>query len=462
MTMATATGGARGAERLAPTFCGDPAHVFLIENGDTWTVGRLLAYARDIAGAIPADAGPLVAVRSHTAALVVASLVASWKSGRSPLLVDPEITSEPSGLRDPGERMAVLAPAHVADPWSDVAVTETGGGPMVPAFPRADDPEVAFFTSGSTGEPKIVRKKAYQFGEQHEVEAPWLGLTGPLTVLCFVPAFHILGYIYGFDMPACGRGTTVFHRGGAPQQWIDQIRARRPALVVAVPSHYRLMTQVLTSPLPPATYLCSGAPLDPAIGEEFHRLAGSPVLQVYGSTETGGIATRLDGGPWRIFPGLVWTSRERDGRLLVKSAWQDRPDEWHVTGDAVAAEAETFRLLGRADSVVKVGGRRFSTGEVVQAALAEPRIEQAHAIVYSRFGEVAVALFVVPRKGARVTAADVRSVLAGRLARFKIPRTIQLLASLPTRGIGKVDEEALRTLISPDGPAVNGRPTTSS
>jgi non-ribosomal peptide synthetase component E (peptide arylation enzyme) len=99
---------------------------------------------------------------------------------------------------------------------------------------------------------------------------------------------------------------------------------------------------------------------------------------------------------------------------------------------------------------------------VVQAALAEPRIEQAHAIVYSRFGEVAVALFVVPRKGARVTAADVRSVLAGRLARFKIPRTIQLLASLPTRGIGKVDEEALRTLISPDGPAVNGRPTTSS
>jgi acyl-coenzyme A synthetase/AMP-(fatty) acid ligase len=447
--MKVAKGGSRGAERLAPTFAGDPAHVFLLENGETWTVGRLLAYANDLARAVPPDAGPLVTVRSHTAAFVMASLLAFWRSGRSPLLVDPELASEPSGLRTRGERMAVLAPSHVTDRWSEIAVTETSGAPIVPAFPRAGEPEVAFFTSGSTGEPKIVRKKAYQFGEQHEVEAPWLGLTGPLQVLCFVPAFHILGYIYGFDMPACGGGTTVFHRGGAPQQWVDQIRARRPALVVAVPSHYRLIIQVLTAPLPPATYLCSGAPLDPAISEEFHRRAGSPVLQVYGSTETGGIATRLDGGPWRIFPGLSWQSREDDGRLLVRSAWQDRPDEWRVTGDAVAAEAETFRLLGRADSVVKVGARRFSTGEVVQAALAEPRIEQAHAIVYSRFGELAVALFVVPCKDAPVTTADVRTLLAGRLARFKIPRTIQVLTSLPTRGIGKVDEEALRGLIAP-------------
>jgi acyl-coenzyme A synthetase/AMP-(fatty) acid ligase len=457
--MKTAAG---GAERLAPTFAGDPAHVFLIENGDTWTVGRLLAYAHDVARAIPADAGPLVGVRSHTAAFVVASLLASWKVGRSPVLVDPELISEPAGLRSAGERMAVVAPAHAADPRRDVAVAETGGPPLVPAFPRRDDPEVAFFTSGSTGEPRIVRKLAYQLSEQHAVEAPWLGLAGPLTVLCFVPAFHILGYIYGFDMPACGHGTTVFCRGGGPQLWADQIRARQPALVVAVPSHYRLMAQVLTSPLPSAMYLCSGAPLDQVIGDEFRRRAGAPVLQVYGSTETGGVATCLDGGPWRVFPGLAWQSRESDGRLLVTSAWQDREADWYVTGDAVAADGETFRLLGRADSVVKVGGRRFSTGEVVQAALADPRIDLAHAIVYDRFGEAAVALFVVPRDHARVTAADVRSALAARLAPFKVPRSVQVLTALPSRGIGKVDEAALRTLVSPDGAAPDGGPAASS
>jgi len=99
---------------------------------------------------------------------------------------------------------------------------------------------------------------------------------------------------------------------------------------------------------------------------------------------------------------------------------------------------------------VKVGGRRFSTREIVLAALANPAVEQAHAVVYERFGESAVALFVVPRKNQSVTAPEVRSVLAGRLAPFKVPRTIQVLAGLPARGIGKIDEEALRALVAPD------------
>lgn len=95
---------------------------------------------------------------------------------------------------------------------------------------------------------------------------------------------------------------------------------------------------------------------------------------------------------------------------------------------------------------MKIGGRRFSIGEVVQSALALPPVEQAHAVVYSRYGEPAVALFVVPASGAPLAPADVRSALASRLASFKVPRTIQVLAELPTRGIGKIDDAALRAL----------------
>ena len=63
-----------GAERLAAVFAGDGAHVFLREAGEAWTVDRLLALAGDVARAVPADAGPLVAVRSHSTAFVAASL----------------------------------------------------------------------------------------------------------------------------------------------------------------------------------------------------------------------------------------------------------------------------------------------------------------------------------------------------------------------------------------------------
>ncbi len=441
-----------GAERLAALFAGDGAHVFLREAGEVWTVDRLLALAADVARAVPADAGSLVAVRSHSTAFVAASLVGLWTVGRSPLLIDPALATEPSGLRPGGARIHVMAPAGVSDPWSDLSVIESAGVPLQPRFPAAVEPEVAFFTSGSTGEPKVIHKKAFQFGEQHRVEAPWLGLDGPLTVVSLVPAFHILGYIYGFSTPAAGRGATVFSRGGSPQGWVEMVRAERPRLVVGVPSHYRLMVQLLDAPLPEALYLCSGGPLDLAIAGEFERRAGWPVVQVYGSTETGGIAVRRGSGPMEPFPTLAWRSRESDGRLVIKSAWQERPSEWHCTDDVVAVDGGTFRLLGRADTVVKIGGRRFSTGEIVQTALAAPGVAQAHALAYDRFGEPAIALFVVPTSGlppsspAALSAADMRAHLASRLAPFKVPRTIQVLGELPTLGVGKVDETALRAL----------------
>ncbi|HEY3384128.1 MAG TPA: class I adenylate-forming enzyme family protein [Vicinamibacterales bacterium] len=437
-----------GAERLATTFAGDPDRPFLREGGEVWTVGRLLAYAADVDHRLPRDAGPAVGVRSHSAAFVVASLLGLWKSNRLPLLIDPSLAAEPSGLRSSSPRMPVLAPAGVTDPWADVLVAETGGGLLDPHLPLADEAEVGFFTSGSTGEPKIVRKRAYQLGEQHAMEAPWLGLSGPISVLCLVPAFHILGYIYGFSTPAAGGGVTTFSRGASPQAWVEHIAAEQPTLIIGVPSHYRLMAQVSGPSLPRAIYLCSGGPLDPAVAAEFERRAGTPVLQVYGSTETGGIATRLGAGPWRTMPGLAWERRKLDGRLLITSAWQDRPQEWYCTDDVIASDGETFRLLGRADSIVKIGGRRFSTGELVQAALTAPHVEQAHAVVYDRFGELAVALFVVSPRDAVVTPADVRTFLAGRLAPFKLPRTIQVVNELPTRSIGKIDDEALRESLS--------------
>jgi acyl-coenzyme A synthetase/AMP-(fatty) acid ligase len=442
-----------GAERLAAVFEGDGAHVFLREAGEAWTVHRLLAWAGDVARAVPDDAGPLVAVRSHSTSFVVASLLGLWATGRSPLLIDPALATEPSSLRPHGHRIHVIAPANVVDPWCDVSVPESGGAPIAPRFPAATDEEVAFFTSGSTGEPKIVHKKAFQLGEQHRVEAPWLGLVGPLTTVSLVPPFHILGYIYGFSTPASGCGTTVFSRGVSPQAWVDLVRGEQPRLVVGVPSHYRLMVQVLDGPLPEALYLCSGGPLDPAVAAGFERLAGWPVLQVYGSTETGGIAVRRGSGPLEPFPDLSWRSRESDRRLVIRSAWQERPSDWHCTDDVAAVDGATFRLLGRADSVVKIGGRRFSTGEVVQTALAVPGVAQAHALAYDRFGEPAIALFVVASNGVPkspehqpVSAADVRTHLASRLAPFKVPRTIHVLSELPTRGIGKVDEAALRAL----------------
>ncbi len=437
-------------------------HRLLEEDRETWTLGRLLSLGGDVARSVPPAGDVMVPVRARTAAVVLASLFGTWSRGRCPLLVDPALASAGGGAGSLTGRF--LAPAdEEGGGGTDIRVSETGGLPLVPSFPARDAAEVGFFTSGSTGEPKVVLKRAYQLQEQFAVEPGWLGLAGPVSVLCLVPPFHILGYIYGLYLPVATGGRTCFVRGGTPQAWIARIESLRPDVVVGVPAHYRLVTQVLDTALPRAVYLSSGGPVNPAVTADFRTRAGSSIVEVYGSTETGGIATRRDGGRWMPFPGLRWTSRHGDGRLLITSPWQEKPGEWYCTDDVVEPAEQAFRLLGRADSIVKIGGRRMSTGEVTQAALAHPGVEQAHAVAYGRYGELAIALFAVPARGVDLTAAALRTFLCGRLPAFKVPRTVHVVSALPARGIGKADEQALRRLAGA-GPAAAGgaRPVSPS
>jgi acyl-coenzyme A synthetase/AMP-(fatty) acid ligase len=442
-----------GRHPLAGTFAGAPGRIFLREDRQAWTVGRLLSLAADIAAAVPPGAGERVAVRARSAAFMTAALLGLWKGRRHPLLLDPTLGDEASQVRSRSGDMPALVPAWEAPAAGEVPVSETAGPPLDPGFPAPSDPILAFLTSGSTGEPKVVPKRDFQLRQQFLVEPTWLGLASPITAVSLVPSHHILGYIYGFNMPAATGGQVTFLHGSPPHVWIDAIRHERPSLVVGVPLHYRLMSQALRAPLPEAVYISSGGALPDNVADAFLEHAGWPIVQVYGSTEAAGIATRIGFGAWRPMPGVQWQARAEDGRLLLRSPWQDDPRAWHCLDDVIEPASDGFELLGRADSVVKMGGRRFSLAEVVQAALSSPSIDQAHAVPYDRYGELAVALFVVPRRPHTARAVDVRAFLAGRLAPFKVPRTIRVLDELPAHGIGKVDEQALRRLAvsDPDG-----------
>ena len=75
-------------------------------------------------------------------------------------------------------------------------------------------------------------------------------------------------------------------------------------------------------------------------------------------------------------------------------------------------------------------------------------VEQAAAVTYERYGELAVGLFVVPGRGAQLSPETVRARLGQQLAPFKLPRTVRLLADLPRLPSGKVDRQQLRALCS--------------
>lgn len=415
----------------------DRAATFLVEDGAPWSGARILALAGRIASSVPREAGPVVGVRSTSASFILAGVLALWKLGRKPLLLDPNLREVPPAVLEQYPGLVVLEGA---------LVTEGDGEPLDPGWPAGEKSAALFLTSGSTGEAKIVHKRVDQLSLQMEAELAWLGVPARPCVYSLVPPFHLFGFAYGLFLPLMAGGRTTFTPSALPARWVACIREERPTLVVGVPYHYRTLAVEAKGRLPDVFFFSSGAPITPDVDAAFRERTGQTITQGYGSTETGGIAKRTGFGAWRPFPGLKWRIADDDGRLVVCSPWQERPDEWHVTDDVVAAESDGFVLLGRADSVVKVGGKRFSTEEVLAAARAVAGLSEAAVVTYSRFGENAVALFATPdpARKAALTAADLRQALAARLAPFKVPRTIELVAELPRLGNGKVDQQELR------------------
>lgn len=423
----------------------DREAAFLVEDGAPWSGRRILTLAARIRDVVP-PAGPdgPVGVCSPSAGFVAAAALALWAQGRWPLLLDPGLRQEPEAVfkRYPG--LAVLSDRPVAFAPQAVVVAEGAGDPLDPAWPEGARTAAQFLTSGSSGEPKLIAKRADQLFHQMAAELGWLGVAQGVGVYCLTPPFHILGFVYGLFLPLLGRGRTASSPQAMPAGWVRAITELRPDLVVGVPAQFRALAHHAKGPLPPALYFSSGAPLSPDIDAAFRERTGQAITQGYGSTETGGIAKRSGFGAWRPFPELEWRIAPEDGRLIVRSPWQEQPDEWHVCDDIVSPEGDGFVLLGRADSVVKVGGKRFSTDEVVRAAQACPGVGEAEAVAFERFGETAVALFATAPEGATLTAAGLRAALAEKLAGFKVPRAIEVLAEMPRLSNGKVDRMALK------------------
>jgi O-succinylbenzoic acid--CoA ligase len=149
----------------------------------------------------------------------------------------------------------------------------------------------------------------------------------------------------------------------------------------------------------------------------------------------------LPGVSLRIGPG---------GEVLVRGATvapgsTDR-DDWLHTGDlGVLDESGRLRITGRIADTIVTGGENVAPGEVEAVLLEHPAIADAavHGRTDSEWGEALVAT-VVPRDGSELDPAQVRDFCAERLARFKVPKTVELAERLPRSESGKLLRRELR------------------
>jgi O-succinylbenzoic acid--CoA ligase len=336
------------------------------------------------------------------------------------------------------------------------AVREAAAGVVIDSLPSAQrpqmpsvfggDPVVAVMhTSGTTAAPKPVELTYGNFLASALGSAVALGLDSAERWLCPMPLTHVGGLsipirsaIYATTVVLHGR----FDTEAVLRELMDP--ARRITLVSLVPTMLaRLLDAGLERPPTLRWALLGGGPIAPALLERAER-AGVPPAPTYGMTEA---CSQIATFGWPL-PGVEL--RLEAGEILVRGPIVSRgslaEDGWLHTGDLGRFDdRERLGIVGRKADTIVSGGENVAPAEVEAALVAHPAVVDAAVLGRPdpEWGEALVAR-VVLRNGGEVAPEALRAHVAARLARFKVPKSVEFVDTLPRTASGKLLRRELR------------------
>ncbi|MGW6060758.1 o-succinylbenzoate--CoA ligase [Streptomyces sp. NPDC055189] len=407
-------------------------------------------------------------------------------------LTAAEITYQ---LADAGARTLVHSPAHTpvvvellraaqvdflaeVGPEYEELLEHSAEEPLDEAV-GPDDVCLLMYTSGTTGRPKGAMLTHANLTWNAVNVLVDTDLTADTVALVSAPLFHAaaLGML---ALPVLLKGghcllVESFDPAGA----LDQVAEHKVSAMFGVPTMYERLTREprwqVADLSSLRTLMCGGAPVPTPLIEAYAK-RGLAFQQGYGMTEASPGALYLDAehaerkagtaGVPHFFtdirvvrPDLSPADTGETGEVLVRGPhvmagyWQ-LPDEtaaafadgWFRTGDAARVDADGFvTIADRLKDMIISGGENIYPAEVESALLAHPDVAECAVIGVpdTRWGEVPRAV-VVPRDGTAPAPDDVLAFLAGRLAKYKIPKSVVCVPELPRTASGKLHKPSLR------------------
>ncbi len=239
-------------------------------------------------------------------------------------------------------------------------------------YKELEDAAALFFTSGTSGNSIGVVKTSGELASEIQAHLCWMKNERFEQCLVTVPFFHIYGFLFGLSLPTALNLPIVTKEHFLPNE-ILALCAKKPTLCITNPVFIRAMLRLneeLT--LPDTLFISSSGPLEPHEAQSFEAKYSTRLIQLFGSTETGGIAVRRGGNPvWKPLFGVEVSSDE--GVLAVTSPFVSRsifdknfvslPSLFRTT-DIIEMMPEGFNIIGRAAELVKIGGKRLSIVEI--------------------------------------------------------------------------------------------------
>ena len=380
-----------------------------------------------------------------------------------------------------GIRVAELH-ANPQDPAGTftLAADPAGGASPNPGTAEPEDVALVLHTSGTTSRPKIVPLSQRNICASAANIAGTLALTPDDCCLNIMPLFHIHGLMAAV-LSSVGAGASVFCTPGFNAlKYFASLTEANPTWCTAVPT----MLQAILERAPRNSKAIeaarlrflrsSSASLPPQVLKSLEDAFHVPVIESYGMTEAAHQMASNPLPPREREPGSVGVAAGPDvsimdgeGKLLspgsvgevvirgtnVTTGYQNNPEAnaaafahgWFRTGDqGVMDEGGYLRLTGRLKEIINRGGEKVSPREVDEVLLDHPAVAQAvtFAMPHAKLGED-VAAAVVLAEGKAATEDDIRKFASGRLAGFKVPRKVVILAEIPKGPTGKLQRIGL-------------------
>ena len=465
--------------------------------GDSVTFGELDERASAIASAVGARGirpGDRVAIAMHNVPSFVYCYFGILRAGAvviplNPTLTVPEVRRV---LDDSGASLVTGAvpageAAQAAARDAGIDYVDASEWPQTAAAPAGhdasdDDLAVLAYTSGTTGEPKgaMLSHGNLLANVEQQMSIPDAHVESTDVLLLSLPLFHIFGLNVTLGLLARTGATGILTDRFEPVECLRLIQQHRVTVMFGAPTMY---TALVNTPgadqydLSSVRLAISGAaPLQPEVLHRFKELFGVDVYEGYGLTETsptltstrmaeaprpGSIGKPLPGVEIRLVdeagddvelgdPGEILAR----GPNVFKGYW-NKDDEtrrafdgdWFRTGDvAVQDEDGYLYIVDRKRDLVLVSGFNVFPSEVELALSANPKVAEAAVIgVPHAYTGEAVKAFVVLEPGEAATPDEILADVQSRLARFKCPREVEIVETLPHLLTGKVLRRALRT-----------------
>lgn len=356
---------------------------------------------------------------------------------------------------------------------------------LVESHTPADALAVIMYTPGTGARPKGAM---LTHGALRANVDMVIGLDAPAAVraddvvLVVVPTFHIYG-LNAVLTPALAVGARVvlldeFTAEGA----LSVVRDQHVSVVAGTPAMFLAWTRLAELGAGLATmrlFTSGGSPLPAAVLHEFAQRCGVGIYEGYGMTEAGPvIATTLvtgrakAGSVGRPLPGVELVLRDARGEPVAEGdpgeVWVRSPSlfagywphaaggpdaqGWLRSGDVAFWDAEQdLHIVDRRREVIIVNGFTVYPREIESVIEAMPGVAEVAVVAVpdERMGE-SIAALVVPESSTTLSAEQVLQFCAQRLARFKLPATVRIVAALPHSAAGKVAKGRLREVYGPE------------